>query len=267
MKLHLIKYVISFALIAAALPHIAFAQDSTPQEEIEIALNNYLNGSSYSRPEQIKSAFYPDSDMFLHHDKEPIYRMNSLEYAALFEKRERDVFNGRFGKILDIDVAGNIATAKAEILMPSIKARFFDVFILKKLDGEWKIISKAADRTTSERHGKRFLIIASETQKLSDVISVYEEASGKGYTVNIASPGGHPMTLRKIDMKNAKHKAFLYDADFMYALEHPLAFEAVQPDDYAAAKSLSSGFWGTKPTSVQLTLYNKICEGTISCAE
>ena len=107
----------------------SFASDQSTHDAIAATLKNYLDGSSYNQPDQIQSAFYPESDMFLHHGEKPIYRMNSLEYAALFEKRERGVFNGRFGKILDIDVSGNIATAKAEILIPTIDAQFFDIFI------------------------------------------------------------------------------------------------------------------------------------------
>lgn len=43
-----------------------------------------------------------------------------------------------------IDVANNIALAKAEIKIPSRDMVFIDIFLLKKLSGQWKIISKAA---------------------------------------------------------------------------------------------------------------------------
>lgn len=267
MRLRLLKPLAAMMFISASLPSASFAQDSTTHEAIEATLNNYLNGSSYNRPSQIKSAFYPESDMFLHHGEKPIYRMNSLKYAALFEKRERGVFNGRYGKILDIDISGNIATAKAEILMPNIKARFFDVFILKQLDGEWKIISKAADRTESKRSGERFLLMVHKTQNLTDIIKAYEKAVSAGYTVNIFNAAEGPVTLSKVNMTTPKHKAYLYDADFMYALKHPLTLGDVTPDDYASAKRLTFGFWGGKENPDALKLYTAICEETVTCAQ
>lgn len=258
-----LNYIGAGAVLALCFSQAASAQDLTEQQAIEATLNNYLNGSSYNRPTQITSAFYPESDMFLHHDEKPIYRMGPDTYAALFEKRERDVFNGRYGKILDIDVAGKIATAKAEILMPRIEARFFDVFILKKLEGEWKIISKAADRTESTRNGERFLLIADEKgQKFSDVITAYEQAVRQGYTVNIAGDGSEPLTLKKIRMSNPDHKRYLYDADFMFTLENPIPLGDIKAEDYAVARTLN-----TKPNEKAKRLYAEICKGKTSCGD
>ena len=53
---------------------------------------------------------------------------------------------GGRGKIIGVEQFNDIALAKAEIVIPSSELKFVDVFILKRLSGEWKIISKAATR-------------------------------------------------------------------------------------------------------------------------
>lgn len=264
---HYRKSLLMIGIFFLALCSQSAAQ--TPAEThqaIEAALNNYLNGSSYNRPEQIKSAFYAESDMFLHHSEKPIYRMNSLKYADLFEKRERNIFNGRFGKILDIDVSGNIATAKAEILMPKIEARFIDIFVLKKLEDEWKIISKAADRAESARSGKRILLMAaraSRGERFSDLIDAYEIAAEAGYTIDIVSPDGGAVSFKKVAMRNPKHKAYLYDADFMYALKHSLQPKQVRANDYVLAKYIGKG--RALNNADMKTLYSNICGQDNTC--
>jgi hypothetical protein len=70
---------------------------------------------------------------------------------ALFEKNEPGTFGGRYSKILSIDIEGNLALVKAEILFPRINKRFIDVFIMKEVEeGSWLIISKAANSSLME---------------------------------------------------------------------------------------------------------------------
>ena len=45
---------------------------------------------------------------------------------------------------MTIDQSNDIAMAKAEIKIPARNMHFIDIFLLKKLEGQWKIISKAA---------------------------------------------------------------------------------------------------------------------------
>lgn len=113
-------------------------------EEIQKTLMNYINGSSYNDSEMIQSAFYEEAELFLSKEGQDIFVMSPREYADLFQNRTKGEFNGREGKILSIDFTNNIALAKAEIKIPSRNLYFVDLFLLKKLSGEWKIISKAA---------------------------------------------------------------------------------------------------------------------------
>ncbi|MDY8137149.1 nuclear transport factor 2 family protein [Aquimarina sp. 2201CG5-10] len=114
------------------------------EEKIRITIQKYLKGTSYSNPEMIKEAFYEEADLFLSHKEKEIWVVSPEEYANLFVKREKGVFNGRTGNIISMDIEGNIATAKAEILIESKKVKYIDIFLLKKIKGQWKVISKAA---------------------------------------------------------------------------------------------------------------------------
>lgn len=117
--------------------------------EIQKTLMNYINGSSYNDPELIQSAFYEEADLYLSKKDQEIWVLNPKEYADLFQKRTKGEFNGREGKVLTIDFVGNIASAKAEIRIPSKDLLYVDIFLLKKIAGEWKIISKAATQIKS----------------------------------------------------------------------------------------------------------------------
>lgn len=214
------------------------AAQSGESGAIMTALNNYMMGSSYNNTARIKSAFYAEADMFLDHPEKPIYLMKPGKYADLFAKREQGVFNGRYGKILSLDIEGGIATAKAEILMPSRDSRYIDIFLLKKLEGEWKIISKAAGRADSTRSGDKLLLITTDKGKgeaFSDLISDYEKAVAGGYTVDIISPKGGSIAFKNLNMRNPKHRDYIYNADFMYALENTLSVDDVKASDYVAA--------------------------------
>ncbi len=114
------------------------------EEAIRESLQCYIDGSSYNDPEKIRAPFYEDARMFLSKKDQPIYVLSPNEYAEFFKKREKGKFNGRIGKVLSIDQENDIATAKVEILIERQNMRFVDLFLLKKLEGKWKIISKAA---------------------------------------------------------------------------------------------------------------------------
>lgn len=134
------KYILPLLLMSIGFQ--VNAQSET--EAIKATLQTYLDGSSYNNPEKIVSAFYDEADLFLHKKDEELFIMTPAEYADLFAKREKGKFNGREGTILNVDYDLDIATAKVEIYIPKPNLRFIDIFLLKKLEGEWKIISKAA---------------------------------------------------------------------------------------------------------------------------
>lgn len=136
---------IRITIVSLAFLFISLSVNAQSEEEaIKITLQKYLDGSSHSDLELITSAFYENADLFLSKKDQELWILSPQEYADLFKKREKGKFNGRVGKILSVDRSNNIAMAKAEIAIPSRNLLFIDIFLLKKLEGQWKIISKAA---------------------------------------------------------------------------------------------------------------------------
>ena len=72
--------------------------------------------------------------------------IRSRVLCRCLKNKEKGKFNGRTGKIITIDQENNIALAKVEISIPAYNSRYIDLFILKKIEGIWKIISKAATK-------------------------------------------------------------------------------------------------------------------------
>ncbi|MDA8018752.1 MAG: nuclear transport factor 2 family protein [Thermoanaerobaculia bacterium] len=114
---------------------------------IRAAIQNYLDGTTFNDTELIQSAFYDDARLFLSHPEREIWILPIGEYLGFFADGEKGKSNGRVGKILSIERSNDIATAKAEISSETNDARYIDLFLLKRIQGEWKIISKAATRT------------------------------------------------------------------------------------------------------------------------
>ena len=121
--------------------------DGEEEKAIRKAIQAYLHGTSFNDTELIQSAFYDDARLFLSHPEREIYILPIGGYLEFFADKEKGKANGREGEILAVDRSGDIATAKAEIRIPARGARYVDLFLLKKISGEWKIISKAATQT------------------------------------------------------------------------------------------------------------------------
>ncbi len=117
------------------------------EDGIKEALNKYIEGTSYNKPDSIKDAFYEEANLFLSHKEKSVWIVPISEYASWFEKKKLGTFNGRVGNILSVDQENDIAMAKAEILVKEKGMRYVDIFLLKKIEGVWKIISKAATKT------------------------------------------------------------------------------------------------------------------------
>ena len=134
----------TLSLILLFLIHIHCAQAQSEKDLISAALQKYIDGTSLNNPELISEAFYDEAYLFLSKEGQEIWLVPVEEYAGLFTRGEKGKPNGRTGKILSIDQQNDIAIAKAEILISSRNLKYIDLFLLKKLSGQWKIISKAA---------------------------------------------------------------------------------------------------------------------------
>ncbi|MEL6820143.1 MAG: nuclear transport factor 2 family protein [Calditrichota bacterium] len=228
-------------IILFALSSILFAQSE--KEAIRKAINGYIVGTSYNYPDSVLSSFLPGANMFLDYKDSPLYIMKIEEYAGRIAKQERGRFNGRVSNVLSIDQFGGIASVKLEVLIPSIKKRFIDFLLVKKLEKGWKIISKTAASEFSERTGKKVLLILSSADKqgssdlpagnsFSEVAIAWDLYQKAGYHVEILTPQGGRAPLAYINPADDLHLNYLYYSDFMYALNHTLSPSQVNANEY-----------------------------------
>ena len=113
---------------------------------IKKTLQNYINGSSYNSPQLLKSAFTADATLYLT-GKKGFNRYTPEEYSNFFKNKEKGAFNGRKGEIIQVERTKDIATAKVKISNPQYGWVYVDLFLLKKIENNWKIISKTATKT------------------------------------------------------------------------------------------------------------------------
>ena len=231
---------LSFLLLLGTLNQL-FAQ--TDEDQIEVALNGYIEGTSYNYPDRVLSAFMPGANMFLDHPDKPLFVMKIEEYAGRIAKNEPGKFTGRVTNILSVDRFEGIAVAKLEVLIPSMGKRFIDLLLLKKLEAGWKIISKTAGSEVSNQKGKKALLVLSSAtfqgdsdlpagNSFSEVVIAYDGYQKAGYHVDIVSPKGGKVPIVYINATVSIQAQYLFDADFMYALENTNAPDEINPDEY-----------------------------------
>ena len=140
-------------LIGLLLPFIGNGQSDDTL--LRAALNDYIEGTSYNKQDQINRAFYEEADLFLANKDNSMWVVPISEYASWFKPEKYGEYSGRIGNILSVDRFQNIATAKVEILFPEKPdLRYIDLFILRKIEGNWKIISKTASKDSDRVHAK-----------------------------------------------------------------------------------------------------------------
>lgn len=240
-----------FVLIVVIFMHQhSWAADITNKNQphvsaIQQVLHDYIDGTSFSNKPQIAKAFHPEADLLLDKEGHAFNKVSVTDYLGWYKSASQGQFNGRIGEILQIDVSGNLATAKVEILIPSQQARFIDVFLLKQVDNQWQIITKAATKQASSQNGVRVLFILSSAHfhgnskipagvSFPEIVNAYHSFKQAGYTVEFVSPQGGAVPLAYIDTSDELYKAHLYDSDLMFALGHTKQAHQLRATDYRA---------------------------------
>lgn len=222
----------------------AQAQAPTERAAASAAIQDYLEGTSFNRVEQIRRAFSPTARLYLTGRDGGMREIGIEDYLAGF-RRDEGRFNGRVGHLQALQLEGDIATAKAEILVEQRKARFVDLFLLRKIEGRWRIISKTAVSETAPAHGRRVLLVLSSAalmpgstlsagNSFSELSRAYASLRAAGYSVQAVSPEGGAVPLAYVDASDPVQRAQLYDPDFMHLLAQTLRPEQVRAQDYAA---------------------------------
>ncbi|QGK73984.1 nuclear transport factor 2 family protein [Flavobacterium sp. SLB02] len=241
---------IFFAILFTLLSNLSFSQSE--QSLIKNCIQNYIEGTSYNNPESISKAFYPEANLFLSHKDKPLWIVPISEYVNWFQKGKKGEFNGRIGKIISIQFYNDIAIAKAEILIPEKKQEFMDMFLLKKIQGEWKIISKAASSKASNKSGKKILFIVSNAHyygnstiatgnSFAEIVNAYDTFVKSGYTVDFVSPKGGDIPLAYINTSDDLQKEYLYNQDLIYALKNTLNPKEIDYKIYKAVHYIGGG--------------------------
>ncbi|MFK7808125.1 MAG: nuclear transport factor 2 family protein [Saprospiraceae bacterium] len=229
---------------------IAIAQSET--EAIKSTLTDYIEGTSYNYTDRINNAFYENAELFLENKEHKLWVVPIKEYVGFFKDSKQGVFNNRIGNIISIDQFENIAIAKVEILMPKRDSRYMDMFLLKKLEGNWKIISKTAAKENSNKKGKRILFVTSNADhygdsdiktgnSFSEIVFAYDEFDKAGYIIDFVSPEGGAVPLSYINTADDLQKKYLYNSDFMYGLGHSKSPEEVKTSEYSAIYYVGGG--------------------------
>ncbi|NVK26027.1 MAG: nuclear transport factor 2 family protein [Gammaproteobacteria bacterium] len=212
---------------------------------IQQTLTHYIEGTSYNDQAQIKAAFADNAELLLDKKGQDFVSVPAIEYATWFKEKNKGKFNGRIGEIRSIEVDGAVASAKVEILMPNKNKRFVDLFLLKKLESGWKIISKTAVAEDSERNGERILFIVSNAHfhgdsklpagvSFGEIVKAYDTFTEAGYTVDFMSPEGGAIPLSYVNTSVPVHKKYLYNSDFMYAIGNTKTPDEIEPSKYKA---------------------------------
>ncbi|MGY8563508.1 nuclear transport factor 2 family protein [Paracidovorax citrulli] len=231
------------ACVALLCGNVAHADPVTDGHAVAAVIQDYLHGTSYNQHDRLRRAFHPEARLYLSQGADGMREVGIAQYAEGFVKNPGQ-FNGRTGRLLGFQMEGNIATAKAEILIGEDQ-RYVDLFLLKKLGGQWQIISKTATRQTAPAHGRQVLLVVSNADTMpgtqlsagnsfSELIHAYAGFREAGYGVQFVSPEGGAVPLAYIDTRNREHKAMVYNADFMWALANTRRPDEVDPAGYAA---------------------------------
>ncbi len=227
-------------------------QSQTDKQLIQSTVQNYIDGTAYNNISLINKAFHDSTNLYLDGKENDLRIVPIKEYISWFKNGTPGEFNGRIGSILSIDYFDNLAFAKAEILIPKRNLQFIDMFLLKKLKGQWQIISKSAASKQTNKQGGRILFVVSNAHyygdsnlktgnSFSEIVNAYDTFAAAGYTIDFVSPEGGAIPIAYIDTSNDLQKKYVYDRDFMSALEHTKIPASLQAKNYKAVHYIGGG--------------------------
>ncbi|MGB7068033.1 MAG: nuclear transport factor 2 family protein [Pyrinomonadaceae bacterium] len=134
-KLFLVKVVV--IVLVCAFSAVGQMDDNAA---VRIPLENYLKAHATGDPEYARKAFHSEGNLIWIRDRKFSSR-SFAEYISGFTGKPSADEADRKRKIEAVDVTGNAAVAKIVLDYPTVK--FVDYMTLLKIDGEWKIVSKA----------------------------------------------------------------------------------------------------------------------------
>ncbi len=150
------REVVPFFIFLISLSPSVYGQSD--QDLISEVLQDFIDGTTYNYPDKISSAFYPETRMFLYNGSDTAWTVTSEQYASWYKRRTPGTSNGRIGSITSIDVELDVAFAKVEFVIPSFGNRYYDLLLLKKIKGNWKIVAKCTSAEPIPRYADEMIV-------------------------------------------------------------------------------------------------------------
>ncbi len=114
-------------------------QAQSDLESITATLMDYIEGTANGEKDRIERAFHPELNLYTIQN-DSLRTRSGKGYISNFEEGKK--YN-RIGRIIAIDYENDAASAKIEVVMPSMKRVYTDYLLLLKYQGNWKIIHKS----------------------------------------------------------------------------------------------------------------------------
>ena len=251
----MIQFLLRTVLACCLLSNTAVGTAATADQDehaIRETIRLYLHGTSFNVEGDINQAFYANASLYLDGKGDSEWELSGPEYAQLFSQAKLAQVKGRHGRLIKVDVSGKVATATAEIHIPKQGVRYVDIFLLKKIAGHWKIVSKSAHREPAARHARKVLLVVSNVHQypgtkinagnnFPELAYTYDAFRKAGSAVDFVSPEGGAIPLEMINTSDELLKKHLYDSDFMWALAHTKPVSEVRADEYAGIAFVGGG--------------------------
>ena len=159
------------------------------QADVLVPLNLYLQGHATGDGSFMERAFHPDAKLFWTVEGELMQR-TAADYIAGMSGRPAANEAERKRHIVDVNVTGDVATAKIELDYPGVFLT--DYMSLVRIGEDWKIINKIFTRGQGRGENADVLAIQGQSRRLSDAYVRGDIADLVDiYTPDgIAAPGG-----------------------------------------------------------------------------
>lgn len=108
-------------------------------DDVGAVVGKYLTGTEQGKPELLQEAFLPTLEIQYVKPDGSLGRITAADYISRFKPGAKA---NRKGHIVHMDVAGNAASVKVEIVMG--ERYYTDYLLLLKLDGAWRVSNKVA---------------------------------------------------------------------------------------------------------------------------
>jgi Putative lumazine-binding len=134
------KVVFGLFLIFLATAN-CFAQTSDLAKIESVITNLYFEGWMTGDTTKIGQAMHASCHLKFYRDGQ-FTDISRADYLSRFKPKAKE--EGTFGRIMSVDITGNIASAKCELETP--KALFTDYFNLLRVGETWYIVDKISTR-------------------------------------------------------------------------------------------------------------------------